>query len=240
MDPNSHSKFDPARAAEYAQQARIALAGYDACHELSACILSAALSGRDNARVLVVGAGGTAGEIIASARLEPTWSFVAVDPSEPMLDLARSQVRAAGLGPRVTFVDGDLSLLDRREDFDAALMIGVLHHVPDDAGKVQLLRETATRMRPGASLVLAGNYRDYASAPLLQAAWANRWRMHSADADEIRAKLAKIQAGAAPPASEEAVTNLLAGAGFGEPERFFSSLFWGAWHTRLDKPKLAG
>ena len=34
--PASAAKFDPARAHEYAEQSRIALAGYDACHELTA------------------------------------------------------------------------------------------------------------------------------------------------------------------------------------------------------------
>src|SRR3546814_8804579 len=103
------SDLDPARAQEYAEQARIALAGYDACHELSACILSAALNGCKERCVLVVGAGGTAGEITATARLEPNWSFVAVDPSEPMLALAQSQVEKAGLGNRITFKIGRAS-----------------------------------------------------------------------------------------------------------------------------------
>jgi tRNA (cmo5U34)-methyltransferase len=44
--PESTQKFDPARAAEYQVQSRIALAGYDACHELSACMLAAALEPR--------------------------------------------------------------------------------------------------------------------------------------------------------------------------------------------------
>ncbi len=228
--------FDVSRAEEYARQARIALGGYDACHELSACILSAALPQRHGAKVLVVGAGGTGGEIIAAARLEPGWTFVAVDPSAPMLDLARSQINAAGFGAGVTFVDGDLSAVPPKAAFDAAIMIGVLHHVPDEAGKETLLRDLAARLRPDASLVLAGNYRAYASEPLLLAAWANRWRLNGAGEDEVREKLDRIMSGAVPPESEEKVASLLADAGFATPMRFFSSLFWGAWHTR----RLAG
>ena len=233
MTSLSHSKFDPDRAGEYAQQARIGLAGYDACHELSACILSAALADVGDARILVVGAGGTAGEIVTAATLESSWSFTAVDPSKPMLDIARSQVEAAGIAERVTFVDGELSSLPVDRVYDGAIMIGVLHHIPEDAEKVVLLNETAARLKPGGSLILAGNYRHYASEPLLQAAWANRWRMHGADEDEVEKKLAKIQAGAAPPASEAVVAELLGQAGFAAPQRFFSSLFWGAWYTRL-------
>ena len=51
------AKFDPSRAGEFDQQARIALAGYDACHELAACMLAAVLEGSPDVHVLVVGAG---------------------------------------------------------------------------------------------------------------------------------------------------------------------------------------
>jgi len=106
MTQESAAKFDASRAGEYARQSRIALAGYDACHELSACMLAATLGEGRPARVLVVGAGGTAGEIITAARLEPEWSFVAVDPSPPMLDLARTHLIEAGVSDRVETVLG--------------------------------------------------------------------------------------------------------------------------------------
>ena len=54
------SKFDSDRAGEYAVQSRIALAGYDACHELSACLLAASFGRGGAARVLVAGVGGAA------------------------------------------------------------------------------------------------------------------------------------------------------------------------------------
>lgn len=53
----SGSKFDSSRAAEYEQQSRIALAGYDACHDLAACLLAAELGVGSEAKILVVGAG---------------------------------------------------------------------------------------------------------------------------------------------------------------------------------------
>lgn len=233
MTQPSSAKFDAARAGEYAQQSRIALAGYDACHELSACMLSAALGEGKAARVLVVGAGGTAGEIIASATLEPAWSFVAVDPSQPMLDLARMKLVEAGVLHRVEMVPGALSSLDATPSFDAAIMIGVLHHLPGDEAKQEILAHIARRLKPGSPLIIAGNYRTYASQPLLMAAWANRWRMAGAEPEEIQAKMDKILQGAEPPKSEDAVFALIAESGFEQPMRFFASLFWGAWLTRL-------
>lgn len=232
MTQDSAAKFDASRAGEYARQSRIALAGYDACHELSACMLSATLGEGKPARVLVVGAGGTAGEIIAAARLEPEWSFVAVDPSPPMLDLARTHLIEADVSDRVETVLGGVADLDSSPSFDAVIMIGVLHHLQGDAAKQNILAQIAMRLQPGGPLVVAGNYRAYASQPLFMAAWATRWRMNGSGPEEVQAKMSKILQGAEPPQSEEAVISLLTETGFAEPVQFFASLFWGAWLAR--------
>ncbi len=226
--PDSVAKFDNARAAEYATQSRIALAGYDACHELSACLLSAHL-GSDARTVLVAGAGGTAQEILVAARLEPRWSFVAADPSPAMLAMAMEHVDAAGLSGRVEPFAGTVESLPGQRQFDAATLIGVLHHVPEPEGKRGILRTLADRLATGAPLIVACNRSPYASQPLFLAAWARRWRMAGASESEVEAKLGKIRRGAVPPASENEVEALLAEAGLHRPLRFFSSLFWSSW-----------
>jgi tRNA (cmo5U34)-methyltransferase len=225
-------KFDPARAGEYEIQSRIALAGYDACHELSACMLAAALGSCGPAEILVAGAGGGAQEIVTAGPLEPGWRFTAVDPSAPMMELAVARLREAGLDDRTEILLGTVDDLPADRRFDAATLIGVLHHLPGDDAKRAILRSLAARLKPGAPLILAGNRFAYASQPLLLAAWGQRWRMKGATPDEVEAKLGKILQGADPPHSEEAVADLLAETGFGPPTRFFSSLFWGAWLAR--------
>ena len=225
----SASKFDSARAAEYESQSRIALAGYEACHELAACMLSAALGTGGTRRILIVGVGGTAQEVVAVSRLEPTWRFTGVDPSEPMLALAAERLEAQWLGDRAELHLGGLDTLPAGQAFDAAMMLGVLHHLPGDDAKTAILTAIADRIAPGAPLILAGNRYAYASKPLLLAAWGARWRMHGATREEVEAKLGKILHGADPPHSQEAVFALLDGAGFEKPESFFSSLFWNAW-----------
>lgn len=228
--PNpSVDKFDASRADEYAQQSRIALAGYDACHDLLACMLAAHLGSGQPARILVVGAGGTAQEILACAALEPLWQFCAVDPSAAMLELAVSQLQARDLLERTDVHLGTLDDLAQGEAYDAATLVGVLHHLPGEAAKQKILAQLAQRLKPGAPLILAGNQQPYASQPLLLAAWGQRWRQQGASAEQMQAKLGKILQGADPPASEAAIAQLLADAGFGAPTRFFSSLFWGAW-----------
>jgi len=228
----SADKFDPARAAEYEAQSRIALAGYDACHELASCMLAALLGKGAAATILVAGAGGTGSEMLTGGRLEPDWRFVAVDPSPPMLDLAMGRVASAGLADRTQAVLGRVADLPPGPAFDAATLIGVLHHLPGTSAKLDILRDIASRLKPRAPLVLAGNCRAYAAEPLLMAAWGERWRMNGASADEVQAKLGKILQGADPPASEQVVAELLDAAGFEPPKQFFASLFWGAWVTR--------
>jgi tRNA (cmo5U34)-methyltransferase len=224
-------KFDPSRAAEYEQQSRIALAGYEACHELAACLLAAALGAGSSATILVAGAGGTANEILTAGALEPAWRFVAVDPSPPMLELALNRVAGAGLATRTRAVAGVVAGLPADAMFDAATLIGVLHHLPGNTAKQVILADIAARLRPGAPFILAGNHQLYAAQPLLLAAWGERWRMQGATPSEVQAKLGRITLGADPPASEQVVAELLADAGFTPPLRFFSSLFWGAWIT---------
>jgi len=228
------AKFDADRAGEYEKQARIALAGYDACHELSACMLAAALGAGTMASILVVGVGGTAQEIITAAKLEPNWRFVAVDPSQPMLDLAVQRLTASGLAGRAEMRLGYVDDLPADAMFDAATLIGVLHHLPGDEAKNNILKAIAKRLKPKAPLILAANHYAYSSQPLLLAAWGERWRMQGATVEDVKIKLGKILQGADPPPSEAVVISLLRGAGFGPAVRFFGSLFWGAWLARRE------
>ncbi len=225
-------KFDPARANEYQVQSRIALAGYDACHELSACMLSATIGSDNPARILIVGAGGGAQEIVTASALGPKWHFTAVDPSKPMMDIAVARLAEKGLADRTDFHLGYVDDLPTGPQFDAATLFGVLHHQTGERAKRQLLDSIASRLAPGAPLILAGNRYAYASQPLLLSAWGERWRMQGATADEVQSKFGKILEGADPPASEDAVSKLLVDAGFAQPCWFFSSLFWGACLAR--------
>lgn len=232
-------KFDPTRAAEYEVQSRIALAGYDACHDLAACMLAAALGTGTAARILVAGAGGGAQEIVTAGALEPGWHFTAVDPSQPMMDLAVARLEQSGLIDRTEVHLGYVDDLPLERRFDAATLIGVLHHLPGDDAKRAILHSLAARLRPGAPFILAGNRYTYADNPLLLAAWGERWRMRGATAAEVETKLGTILKGADPPASDEAVAELLVQISFERPTLFFSSLFWGAWLARRTTEDLA-
>src|SRR5689334_21886532 len=92
---------DPARVAQYLDGPRRFVPGLADLHRMAG-ILLAERAPRD-ARILVLGAGGGM-DLKAMAESHPDWTFVGVDPSEPMLNLA-----ASTLGPfsaRVEFVQG--------------------------------------------------------------------------------------------------------------------------------------
>lgn len=230
--PDSAKKFDTTRAGEYLIQSRIALAGYEACHELAACMLAATLGEGSVADILVVGAGGGGQEIITAGPFEPGWRFTGVDPSQAMMDITTTRLTDADVLSRTTLLVGDVDDLPPSHRFDAATMIGVLHHVGGDDSKRSLLRAIAMRLKSGAPLILAGNRQAYATKPIFLAAWGARWRMKGASPDQVKTKLGTILQGADPPASDEAVAGLLADSGFEQPVQFFSSLFWGAWLAR--------
>ena len=154
----STAKFDAARAAEYAEQSRLALAGDDACHELAACLLSAELGERGDRQILILG--GTAQEILVAGKLRPGWRFTAIDPSPPMLAGARASVEAAGLAPAVTWHGGYIEALPEAVRFDAATAIGLLHHLSGREAKISLLNSVAAKLPPKAPLILACNRGD--------------------------------------------------------------------------------
>jgi tRNA (cmo5U34)-methyltransferase len=229
-DHAAADKFDARRAAEYDRQARIALAGYEAMHELTACCLAAVLGSGTEQSLLIVGVG-TGQEIATIGRHQPRWRFTATDPSAAMIRFAEARLADLGLFHRTTLHTGYVNELPQ-EPYDGATLIGVLHHLRGDATKVSLLREIAARLKPGAPFVLGANYRAYGSEPLLLAAWQERWRLYGATNAELAEKFGRITEDVDPPASEEAVIDLLRDAGFSDARRFYSSLFWGSWVAR--------
>lgn len=100
--------------------------------------------------VLVLGAGGGL-ELEAFAQAQLGWGFVGVDPSFPMLELARETLGANT--SRVVLVEGLIENAPMRE-FDGATCLLTLHFLDPDA-RLQTLRALFQRPRPGGVLVVA-------------------------------------------------------------------------------------
>ena len=86
--------------------------------------------------------------MIRLARALPDLEVVAIDGSAPMITLARAAVLGAGLGDRITLLQGYVPgvALDAHS-FDAVLSKDLLHHVPNPS---LLWKEIARLARPGA------------------------------------------------------------------------------------------
>lgn len=147
--PDPQSPFsDPQAVARYAEGPPRMVPGYADLQRMAAVLL--AEHAADDARVLVLGAGGGL-ELKAYAEARPRWSFDGVDPSLEMLDLARKTL--GDLSPRVRLHEG---LIDSAPEgpFDGATCILTLHFI-ERQERLRTLQEVRRRLKPGAPFVVA-------------------------------------------------------------------------------------
>lgn len=113
-------------------------------------ILSLCLRGRQ--RVLEVGCGfGLFGCYFAARNPEVQWLGLDLNPGR--IDMARKAAARLGL-PNARFRVADArEALELEADFDAVVMMDLLHHIPDES-KRQLLDTVLSRLAPGGVLVI--------------------------------------------------------------------------------------
>ena len=88
--------------------------------------------------------------VIRLARARPNLHITAIDGSAPMITLARGAVMMAGLGDRITLMQGYVPGVElKTHSFDAVLSKDLLHHVPDPS---RLWTEVKRLARPGAAI----------------------------------------------------------------------------------------
>lgn len=210
-----------AAVASYTQDTPRKVPGYADLHRMAMLLL--AEQAPDRAQILVVGAGGGM-ETRAIAEAQPGWRFTGVDPSAPMLDLAR--VTVAPFADRVELIEG---LVDEAPagPFDGATCILTLHHI-DRSGRLHTLQQIRRRLKPGARLIVAGH-----SAPGPD---PERWMTrsvafgHHAEVDwEKAGATGRMMAERLPlltPIEEE---DLLREAGFADVALFYAAFSFRGW-----------
>jgi tRNA (cmo5U34)-methyltransferase len=228
-DPSA-ARFHADRAAVYDSRMREAIPGYEALHFL-ACVIVAEIT-KGNGRALVVGAG-TGVECVALAHACPALHVVGVDPSTDMLAHAERKVAAHELTQRVRLYPSKVSQLPKFEPFDAATLLLVMHFLPDDGQKLQLLTEVAEHLKPGAPLVLADLFGSWDEAwqQQLRAWWRHLQLSAGIPEDDVDKGFRHVDRDI-HPVTEPRLAELLEQAGFAPPEPFFRALCFGGWVAR--------
>ncbi|WP_431263349.1 class I SAM-dependent methyltransferase [Roseateles chitinivorans] len=217
---------DSAAVASYAERTSRLVPGLASLHAMTGVLL--AERAPVDAHILVLGAGGGM-ELKALAETHPSWTFLGVDPSEQMLDLARSS-----LGKhlqRTTLHHGyiDSAPEDR---FDGATCLLTLHFLSEDE-RLATLKAMARRLTPGAPLVVA--HHSLPASPEERSTWLMRYADYNAQTGVpiAQARASAIAIGERLPLlSPEQEVALLQAAGFTQVELFYAALTFRGWVAR--------
>lgn len=222
-----HANFaDPERARRYTEQGPPAFTpGHAGLLQMIGVLLAETMPG--DGQLLVIGAGGGL-ETRYLAGIEAGWRFVGVDPARAMLDLARI-VAGPAAGERLTLIEGTVADAPGGP-FDAATCILVLGLVPDNGGKLALLREAHRRLHHRAPFILVDQCidRHAPDAERRLARYANYALRSGVDAKTVanaRAGVAALESMVPDRRNEE----LLREAGFCGVEVFYAAMAWRGW-----------
>ena len=182
----------------------------------------------------MVGAGGGT-EIATLGPLNPGWTFTAVDPAPPMLELARLKATQLHMADRVEFIEGTIDAVAATNLHDAATFMLVLHFIADADEKLQQLKSIRQRLKPGAPFVMAtmyGNPDDPAFEELFslwKAYWLDTTNMTTVEVDEMEKTVRQLSF-----ISEQEIVRLLQEAGFSKIAKFFSTNMFGGWICKAE------
>ncbi|RTE89912.1 class I SAM-dependent methyltransferase [Bradyrhizobium sp. LVM 105] len=214
---------DPQAVANYTEGPPRFVPGYNAMLSMAAILL--AERAREDARILVLGAGGGL-ELRMFAQAQPRWSFDGVDPSAAMLALAGQT-----LGPLASRARLHQGYIDDAPEgpFDGATCLLTLHFV-DIAERRRIASEIRRRLKPRAPFVVA-----HLSAPdgdEERARWLSRYSAFLAFSGVEPDKAAAARDAVThhleilTPAEDEAI---LREAGFAEPALFYTGFTFRGW-----------
>jgi len=219
-------EFNNTLANEYEKGIRRTLPSYDAMLRLTHTFYHSTLP--EQAEFLIVGSG-SGNEILQFAEKRPHWSFVGIDPSEAMLQIAEERLKP--LPNNMSLHQGTiLDPLLPSVKFDAASCILVLHFIDDYQEKLATLKEIANNLKPGAPFVLVSKYGQLGSLEtelqfdLWRAYWLQHTKLSPSEVAEMEKSIRSLSF-----MREEDILSLLRQAGFTEPSRFFATTLFGGW-----------
>ncbi len=181
-----------------------------------------------DARILMAGAG-TGAEARYLALRFPGWHFTLIDPSAPMLTVARRHAEAEGFAERCTFIADYVSAAPQ-DAHDAATSLLVSHFLTETSARQSLFEEIFARLKPGGLLFNLDLCADRQAATFQETLdlWLGLMRQSSVP-EEMRAKWTKAfgkDFGVHGPSQLEA---LIEAAGFTPPAPVFQAAMMRGW-----------
>lgn len=225
-DPMLEHFSKPEMVAQYLEGPRRFVPGLDSLLTMTTLLL--AEQAPANMKVLVLGAGGGS-ELLAMAEAHPGWTFVGVDPSREMLDLASETTRAHR--DRIELIQGYIDTAPTGP-FDAATCLLTLHFLPADA-RERTLQELHKRLRPGAAFVVA--HSAFPQGRDRRDTWLDRYARFAIASGFDPGMAWKARAAVATslncfdPEQDEAI---LRSSGFSDIELFYAAFTWRGWVCR--------
>jgi len=206
---------DPQAVANYAEGAMRNVPGYRAMQRMTTLLL--AERAPENARVLILGAGGGL-ELKVFAEAHPGWIFDGVDPSAAMLELAQQNL--GPLASRATLHQGYIGDAPLGP-FDAATCLLTLHFMTIEERR-SAVAEVHRRLEPGAPFVVA-----HFSIPRgdERAVWLSRFAAY-AGIDRGQVAMIDSHLTILPPEQDEA---MLREGGFSNISLFYVGFTFRGW-----------
>lgn len=226
-------EFDMEMAREYDKGIRRALPTYDAMFRIVQSFLRAHV--KDAANILVVGAGG-GNEIVTFGKANPAWTFVGVDPSEAMLEVALQKAKIEGINERVTIQTGTIEQVELTGEFNGATCLLVLHFVETVEEKLSLLKTVNEILEPGSPFILVTMYGDQSEPEfdvrmnLWKSIWLDLTDLTKDDVEEMEESVRELSF-----VSSTDIEELLKQAGFDRVSQFFSTTLFGGWIAHSTK-----
>jgi tRNA (cmo5U34)-methyltransferase len=223
MTPKTNPFSDPQAVARYAEGPPRMVPGFATLHRMAMLLL--AERAPPSARVLVLGAGGGL-EIAAFAEAQPGWTFDGVDPSDAMLDLARTTVQP--FAARTQLHHGRIDIAPEGP-FDAGTCLLTLHFLDLDERR-RTLKDVRRRLAPGAPFVVA--HFSFPQGPGERDLWLSRYAAFATASgiEQAVAQNAATMIGARLPIlSPEEDEALLREAGFEGITLFYVGFTFRGW-----------
>lgn len=214
--------FEKERAAGYNQFVETWIPNYNYFLDRLPKLLSEA----NHKDLLVVGCG-TGNEIERFIQAPEHWEIIGIDPSPEMIKQAHEKLQEC---KNVKLVVGLLSGLGLEKKYGAATLLLVLHFLEDDGHKLNLLKDIAERLEPGAPFVMLDITGD--ENQIKQNLKILRLLLPSGlDEEQINNRLNRIEKDL-HHISEKRLSELCTEAGFEPPLRFFQSAIYMGWLTK--------